>query len=44
VTVRVLDCKYPGAAAWGRTYPPPGRDVRDATNGSAPGYEKKEAK
>lgn len=33
-----LDCKYPGAVAWGKNYPPPGRDHTNATNGSAPGY------
>ena len=36
--VTILDCKYPGAVAWGKSYPAPGRDVSKATNGSAPGY------
>jgi len=34
----VLECMHPGAVAWGAHYPSPGRDVRHATNGSAPGY------
>ncbi len=33
-----LDCKYPGAVAWGKSYPAPKLDVRYAKNGSAPGY------
>jgi hypothetical protein len=33
-----LECEHGGAMAWGVHYPSPGRDVREATNGSAPGY------
>jgi hypothetical protein len=33
-----LECQYPGAVAWGVHYPAPGRDHREAINGSAPGY------
>lgn len=37
---KTLDCKYPGATAWGKNYQDPsgGRDCQNATNGSAPGY------
>lgn len=35
-----LECPHGGAVAWGKHYPAPGRDVRKATNGSAPGYQK----
>lgn len=39
---KVFDCKYPGAVAFGKHYPSPGRDVTNAKNGSAPGYVSKE--
>lgn len=33
-----LEAEHGGASAWGNHYPAPGRDHRDAKNGSAPGY------
>jgi hypothetical protein len=33
-----LEAEHGGALAWGEHYPAPGRDHRDAKNGSAPGY------
>lgn len=38
--MKILDCKYPGAVAWGKDYPPQ-QGGKTATNGSQPGYVEK---